>query len=134
MGVGSKSNAMQISMCPGPADYETVNPGDNATVKPCFNFKIKHGGIPLNKTSTENKEQLIVKSLVTSALGSHKGSIFSKKELSPAPNMILANKLAVNNSKFLKMNSTEVFNKMPIKGDGGSTVSMAASTKQSRHD
>jgi len=108
LGYDVKSNMKPIKTCPGPADYELVNDGDSAVVKPCFNFKLNRGGVPLVNSSATNKEDLITRSmqgpnspanLASFAHNSTSGSVFSKQREST--NHILMNKLAVNSKNLL---------------------------------
>ena len=66
MGSVPKSNQMLIKYCPGPTDY---NPNSSAVIKPTHNYKLKNqGGIPLMKNSSENKDLLIMNSVMSSTL------------------------------------------------------------------
>lgn len=142
IGLGIKSNAKSIITSPGPQDYEVVSRTDNAVVKPCFNVKLNEGHLPLNKTSGENKDELVVKSLLGSGSPGHLGSylngfstssVFSKGkgEIPPQNNIILANKRAVSNQQYLLMNSTKgsLPDKLGDNGSDGMTGSVTNATK-----
>lgn len=67
MGLDPKSNARLIKDCPGPADYNTINPNDSAVFKASFNYFLMHGGLQRRKTSVQEIENLQVRTFAKPA-------------------------------------------------------------------
>jgi len=64
LGYDVKSNQKPIKNAPGPCEYNTINSKNNAVVKPTFNFKLQRGGIPAQKSSSREKEEMIAKTFI----------------------------------------------------------------------
>ena len=64
LGYDVKSNMKMIKKAPGPCEYETIKSNENAVVKPTFNFKLQRGGIPVQRSSSEDKEDLVAKTFI----------------------------------------------------------------------
>lgn len=53
-----------IKNSPGPCEYDTINQKENAVSKPTFNFKLKMGGIPVPRSGSEDKDDLMAKTFL----------------------------------------------------------------------